>query len=107
MKNGHVTKITARLPPNIKKFSWTRNHHFLELEDEKGNRTKLNASGVLIGSCLSCKERCLALTNQGNMSCTHCGGAVKWAWTKLQLAFIPEHESKFMGIHEPPRNKKK
>lgn len=91
-------KVVTDLPPQIKAFSYVKNHHFVALEDTDGNKTKLNASGVLIGDCVECKEKCIALTNTGNMTCTHCGGAVKWAWNKPQLAFIPEHESMFMGF---------
>jgi len=90
-------KITTNLPDDVHGIVYVKNTHFIELEDDKGNRTKLNASGLLIGQCQECKERVVALTNQGKMTCTHCGSAVKWAWTRPQLAFVPEHESKFLG----------
>lgn len=96
----------AALPPGIKGVRYVKNHHFIELEDDKGNKTKLNASALLVGSCTDCKETCFAATNSGNMTCTHCGGPVKWAWSRPQLSFIPEHESQFMGI-DSNKNKKK
>jgi hypothetical protein len=98
--------FTAALPPGIKAVRYVKNHHFIELEDDKGNKTKLNASALLVGSCTSCKETCFAASNQGSMTCTHCGGAVKWAWSRPQLSFIPEHESEFMGV-DIHKNKKK
>ena len=99
-------KVSTDLPVEIHRFVYVKNHHFIELEDKEGNRTKLNASGILIGDCQSCKEKCIALTNNGNMACTHCGGPVKWAWNKPQLAFIPESESTFLGwnVKEPGKS---
>ncbi len=75
-----------------------KNHHFIELEDSKGNKVKLNASGLLVGNCTECEMQVFAISNSGHMACTHCGGAVKWAWSKPQLSFIAEHESEFMGM---------
>jgi hypothetical protein len=88
-------KVITCLPAKIKAFSYVKNHHYVALEDVHGNKTKLNATGILVGDCVECKEKCLALSHQGNMNCTHCGGVVKWAWHKPQLAFIPENESMF------------
>lgn len=107
MKNTHIDSVRASLPKGIRSFTWVRNHHYVELEDANGNRVKLNADAVLIGECEACKERCIALSNTGAMMCTHCGGCVRWAWSKPQLAFIPEQESKFMGwaVHKNPKGK--
>ena len=94
-----VLKLTTSLPNEVKSMCYVKNHHYIELEDCDGNKVKLNAIGILVGTCISCKCQCVALSNQGNMWCTHCGGPVKWSWTKPQISFLPEHESKFMGIY--------
>lgn len=98
MKNQNIISAKAHMPASIRKFSWTRNHHFIELEDEQGNTVKMLAGGILAGECTECKAAVIALQHSGSMRCTHCGGAVKWAWSKPQLAFIPEHESEFFGV---------
>lgn len=95
-------KISADLPSFAHSFRYVKNHHWIEIEDKDGNKTKLNATGILVGACADCKERCVALTNQGNMTCTHCGGSVAWAWSRPQLAFVPEKESTFLGWTKPP-----
>lgn len=97
MENLHIASVKTFMPPSVRAVKWVRNHHFIELEDEHGNATKLLAGGVLLGECAACQAACIALQNNGKMRCTHCGGAVKWQWAKPQLAFIPEHESQFFG----------
>jgi hypothetical protein len=98
MKNTHIVSAKAHLPPTVRAFTWVRNHHFIELEDEHGNKSKMLAGGILAGECIECKAAVLALQHSGAMRCTHCSGAVKWQWSKPQLAFIPEHESEFFGV---------
>ncbi len=105
MNNTETRRVTASLPECVRSFAWIRNHHYVVLEDQEGNTTKLDATALLLGTCVECEEKVVALTNSGAMMCTHCGGCVKWAWSKPQLAFIPEHESKFMGWAEH-KNKK-
>jgi len=101
-------KIVTSLPASVKGFHFVKNHHFVELEDSEGNKIKLNAAEILVGTCTGCTQQCVALVNSGAMMCTHCGGNVKWAWSRPQLAFIPEHESQFMGwaTHLNPKDKK-
>lgn len=100
--------VTTNLPAEVKGFHFVKNHHFVELEDHAGNKIKLNADAILLGQCTACQERVVALSNNGAMMCTHCGGNVKWSWSRPQLAFIPEEESKFMGwaVHLNPKDKK-
>lgn len=105
-----TVKLTVVLPPSVKGVTYVKNHHYIELEDTAGNKIKLNASGILVGKCDECKTTVFALHNSGLMACTHCSGAVKWAWAKPQLAFVAEHESEFMGMDagkNPPRSRKK
>jgi hypothetical protein len=90
-------KISASLPNEVKSISYFKNHLGIILEDHEGNTTKLNATGVLIGKCGACEAMCVALSSMGDMKCTHCGGAVKWAWHKPQIAFLPESASGFLG----------
>lgn len=91
-------RVTTALPEEVHGFRYVKNHHYIELEDKAGNRVRLNASAILIGVCDACKEKCVALTNMGDMRCTHCGGEVKWAWHRPQLAFIPEKASSFLAF---------
>lgn len=102
-----TVKLTAVLPPNVKGLRYVKNHHFIELEDSKGNKIKLNASGILVGLCADCNTTVFALHNAGLMACTHCSGRVKWAWSKPQLSFIAEHESEFMGMDKGENSRKK
>lgn len=98
MKNTEISSVRIVPPEGVRSFAWHRNHHFVELEDRDGNRTKLDAGGVIIGICDMCQARLIAFSHSGAMACTHCLSTnVKWAWMKPQLAFIPEQESQFMG----------
>lgn len=101
MNNLGIVNVKAALPATVRRFSWTRNHHFVELEDEHGNTVKLHAGGVLRGECTACKSVVFATTHQGAMVCPHCLSAVKWAWSKIQLAFLPEEQAKFHGFDAP------
>ena len=101
MKNQSIARISTHLPATVRSFTWVRNHHYVELEDVDGERTRLDATTILLGDCTVCKERVVALTNNGEMTCTHCRGAVKWRYARPQVAFIAEHESRFMGIDAP------
>jgi hypothetical protein len=101
MKNKHITLVTTKLPANVRSFMWVRNHHYVQLEDEEGNTVKLHAGGLLRGVCTQCNEVNFASSNQGAMVCTHCLSPVQWQWTKPQIAFVPEHEAKFLGFDTP------
>ncbi len=105
MQNKHIAAVTAKVPTSVRSFKWVRNHHYVEVEDEDGNKTKLHAGGMLRGVCTKCAEINYAATNQGAMVCTHCLAPVKWQWTKPQIAFIPEHEAQFFGFDTPQKGK--
>ncbi len=105
MQNKHIASVTANIPTSVRRFSWVRNHHYVELEDEQGNKAKLHAGGMLRGVCTKCNELNYAASNQGAMICTHCLGPVKWQWTKPQIAFMPEHEATFFGFDGPSASK--
>lgn len=98
MKNLNIASVSTQLPEHVRSFEWVRNHHYVALKDMDGEEIKLDATTILLGDCTACKEKVVALTNNGMMTCTHCGGAVKWRYTRPQLAFIAEHESRFMGL---------
>ncbi len=93
-------KISINLPDEVKGVTYVKNHHWVELEDIHGNKTKLTASALLMGHCKACKEVNIALAKMGNMQCTYCGSGVDWLWTRPQLAFIPQKESDFIA---PPQ----
>lgn len=94
-------KIETHLPEKIHGVTYVTNTHFLKLHDDAEHELKLNAVGVLRGDCDDCKAELLALERSGDMVCTHCrSSSVKWRWLKLQLAFLPEHESQYMGFAE-------
>ncbi len=101
MQNRNITSVTASVPASVRTFEWNRNHHTVTLTDEDGGSVKLHAGGLLRGECTSCRSVVFATTHAGAMICPHCLAAVKWQWAKLQLAFLPEHESQFMGFDAP------
>lgn len=99
--------VTVNVPTAVKGFRFLKNHHFVELQDADGNKIVLDADTILLGDCTACQAKVAAFTNAGTMTCTHCGGAVKWRYVRPQLAFIAEHESKFMGWDAEPSETKK
>ncbi len=101
MKNEEIQNVKASLPSTVRRFTWVRNHHYVEMEDESGHTVKLHAGGVLRGECTKCHSVIFATTHQGAMICPHCLSPVKWQWSKIQLAFLPEEESKFHGFDAP------
>ncbi len=106
MKNLGITSVKAALPATVRRFSWTRNHHFLEIEDERGNKAKLHAGGLLRGECEGeSRHVVFAVTRDGAMVCGHCLSPVKWQWVRPQLAFLPEHEAMLMGFDTPDAEK--
>lgn len=97
-------KVTADLPHEWKGFNYVKNHHFIQIEDQHGHSTKLNATGVLVGTCqeAGCGQENLALHMMDEMACTYCRSKnVKWKWHRPQLAFIPEQESEFVAWQKP------
>ncbi len=106
MKNKRIVSVSASLPSTVRSFTWVRNHHYVQLEDEKGNTIKLHAGGVLRGECTECKAISFCTRHEGAMVCPHCLGKMSWEWSKIQLAFLPEHEAQFMGFDAPQIGKK-
>jgi hypothetical protein len=84
-----------KLPRGLRGFRYVKNHHYLELEDEKGNELHLPAHGVMRHYCSGCKNRWWTESNVCNF-CPSCGGTdVEKSWGRLQVAFVPERESEF------------
>jgi hypothetical protein len=91
-------KVVTSLPDFVHGFRYVKNHHFIELTDNDGNKVTLNAGGIMLGDCKECKAKVAAFENRERMICTHCGGQVTWQWTRPQLAFVPEKESDFKSV---------
>ena len=87
--------ITANLPDKIKRFSYQKNSHYIELEDNDGNIYKGIAKYLLRSSCKSCPYEFFSETNLGQNTCPSCGEEMIKTWGKLQLCFLPEKESNF------------
>lgn len=105
-------KIKTKLPKQVHALSYVKNSHFIELEDDDGNKTKVNATGVVRYDCIACKYTFLAFENNGEISCPVCRaiGAAKPKWYVPQLSFVPEKPSTFKGgfqfeqkVNEPSR----
>lgn len=92
-------KFRTSLPREVHAVTYVKNSHYIELEDDDGNRTKLDASGVVKYECSGCKFMFLAFENHGDIKCPLCGvnGAAKPQWYVPQLSFVPEKPSTFTG----------
>lgn len=92
-------KIQTKLPKQVHAMCYVKNSHFIELEDDDGNKTKVNATGVVRYDCTACKYTFLAFENNGEISCPLCQakGAAKPKWYVPQLSFVPEKKSDFKG----------
>ena len=89
-------KVTYNYPRGARtKFAYGPNHHYVDLEDEDGNKSHLPAQDLMRCECTSCTMVFWVHSNLGEMSCPHCQGTAKKTWGKLQVAFVPEDESKF------------
>lgn len=97
MDDKKIARVTHRLPSSVKEFTWRRNHHWIELEDEDGNRVRLEAISLIKGQCTACKLTVYAMSRYGRMVCPHCASRVAWVWGRGQLAFVPEGETEFDG----------
>ena len=104
----NTMKISTNLPPHVHGVTYVKNTHFIELEDDEGNRTHINATSIVKYECKDCKFIFFALSNHGTISCPLCG--VKECaipvWYEPQLSFVPEKPSKFKGIDCNPDKKK-
>lgn len=92
-------KLQTNLPPRVHALAYVKNSHFLEIEDDDGNRTKVSATGIVKYECTGCKFKFFVLTNHGEISCPLCrqNGAAKPQWMTPQLSFVPEKQSDFKG----------
>jgi hypothetical protein len=89
-------KVTYNYPRGANtKFSYGPNHHYVDLEDEHGNKSHLPATDLMRCQCTSCKMVFWVHSNLGEMRCPHCMGVAKKVWGQLQIAFVPEAESEF------------
>jgi|SRR6185369_15689979 len=96
-------KLSADLPhETIRSLVYVKNHHYIELEDHKGNRTKLNATALNVGVCQLCHA--MVATDRGvdpDTPCMHCKGKMTWKWSRPQLAFVAEKETDFVAWTKP------
>ena len=61
--------------------------------DGNGGKIKMRRmnNGLLRSVCPECGQTCFAITNLGNMDCTHCGTHIDdWAWGRIEHVFVPE-----------------
>lgn len=87
--------VYIHLPPEIKRFTYVRNHHYIELTDAHGHTLRLVAKSLIKGVCRSCSHEVLVESRIGDMACPHCRGPMEWVWGKAQLHFAPETEATF------------
>jgi len=101
-------KLTTNFPEQVRAVTYVKNHHYLELEDNDGNRVKLDASGVVKYECKKCGFIFLAFENHGDLACPDCGeiGMAKPTWLVPQLSFVPERPCKFVGGFKMGEGKK-
>lgn len=103
-------EFKASTPDHIRGITYRKNHHWIELTDDEGNVTKLNATGIVMYACKTtgCKFKMFipqetdakgqsVIANHGNLPCALCGTWMKPTWIKPQLSFLPEGESAFKG----------
>jgi hypothetical protein len=95
--------VRTSLPSSIRSFKYVKNHHYIELEDEHGNKIRLIAMSLLKGTCTHCNNDVYVKTRIGAMTCPHClVASVNWVWGDAQLSFVPEKESAFVSTFPPP-----
>jgi hypothetical protein len=90
-------QFTYKMPDDVRGVRYVANHHYVELEDKQGRKSKMPATAVL--KCVCIGEHCGAVffvsSNMGSLNCPHCGGPTTKIWGKMQIGFIPEDESDF------------
>ena len=90
-------KIRTNLPECIKKFNYAKNSHYIELENFKGQKTRLEADALIKGVCEECEQEFFVKSNMGLMICPHCCSKnVKWKWLEPQLSFVPTKKESFV-----------
>jgi hypothetical protein len=88
-------RVTYQLPPGVKSFKYEPNTHFVELTDGVGEILHLPAKGVMAHQCRGCQFIWWTTSNLCSF-CPSCMSTdVGRIWGKLQIAFVPETESKF------------
>ncbi len=97
---GPNMKIRADLPPAVHGLRYVTNSHFLELEDDKGNKTRMLPRSFCKYVCDKCQAVFFMTSNFGQVRCPCCGdpAAIKSAWGSFQIGFMPEDESEFQGM---------
>ena len=92
-------KLITNFPSEVHAVTYVKNSHYLELEDDDGHCTKLDASGVVKYTCEKCGFLFLTFENHGDITCPSCAeqGAAKPVWYVPQLSFVPERECEFAG----------
>ena len=93
-------KLSANLPDEISSLTYTKNHHYIELKDVNGKKTKLIPNDLIKCECKGCKFVFYSESNHGITKCPICGGKIVTAWGKVQLCFVPEKETDFLA---PPK----
>lgn len=88
--------LTANLPDGTAGVAYAKNHHWIELVDEHGERLHLPATALVMYRCGQCKETWFLLTNRGVRTCHECGNpGVQPEWKVPQLSFVPSAPSDF------------
>jgi DNA-directed RNA polymerase subunit RPC12/RpoP len=102
-------RLTTDLPCEVHSLTYVKNSHFIKLEDDDGNSTKLDASSVVKYTCEKCGFLFLTFENHGDITCPSCAeqGAAKPVWYVPQLSFVPEQASNFTGGFKIAKGKKK
>lgn len=90
-------KVETDLPASCHSFEYVKNSHYIKLTDDDGNATKLVATSLRRGSCKTCHAVVYMESNHGSGRCPTCGGEIAWQWGSLQLCFVPEQPSNFVG----------
>ena len=89
-------KIQTKLPDGVQSIKYVKNHHWIELEDCEGNKTKLNDNGMIRYECPGCQFYCYTDCNRGILLCPVCRTVnLTKQWQLLQVCFVPEKESNF------------
>ena len=95
-REGFVVKISSDLPKEIKIITYAKNSHYIKLEDYNGAEWTGLDKGIMRYYCNSCKRAFYTESNYGDIICPVCHDSdVIASWGTIQLAFIPEVETKF------------
>lgn len=95
-----MMKIATHLPDEIHSFTYVKNSHWIELEDDNGHKSKLLDNALMRYSCPGCQFMCLTPSNSGPIDCPVCRSSMRQEWNRVQTCFVPEAETFF---HMPQR----